>query len=99
MGLGVVGSGKAGEAPTMCLAVPGEILEILDEDPLTRRGRVRFGGIVKEVHLACVPEARVGDYVLVHVGVAISRIREEEAKEVFRYLEELGELQDWEDRS
>ncbi|MFH1566855.1 MAG: HypC/HybG/HupF family hydrogenase formation chaperone, partial [Gemmatimonadota bacterium] len=52
----------------MCLAVPGKLLEITDADPVTRTGRVSFGGVVKEVNLACVPEARVGDYVTVHVG-------------------------------
>jgi hydrogenase expression/formation protein HypC len=56
----------------MCLAVPGQILSIQGED-LERTGKVSFGGVVKEVNLACVPEARVGDYVVVHVGFALSR--------------------------
>jgi hydrogenase expression/formation protein HypC len=76
----------------MCLAVPGEVLEITCEEPLTRQGRVRFGGVVREVNLACVPEAVVGDYVLVHVGLAISTVDPEEAQRTLRYLEELGEL-------
>ena len=62
---------------------------------MTRAGRVRFGGIVKEVNLACVPEAGVGDYVIVHVGFAISKLDEAEARRVFEYLEQmdaLGEL-------
>lgn len=63
----------------MCLAVPGEILNIEGADPLMRQGRVAFGGIVKRVNLAYVPEARAGDYVLVHAGFAIAVIDEEEA--------------------
>jgi hydrogenase expression/formation protein HypC len=76
----------------MCLAIPGKILEILGEDPLTRSGRVSFGGVVKEVNLACVPEATLGDYVIVHVGFAISKLDEEEARQVFQYLDKLNEL-------
>lgn len=76
----------------MCLAIPGEILEIQGEDPLLRTARVRFGAIVKEIHLAFTPEARVGDYVLVHVGFALSIIDEKAADEVFDYLEEIGEI-------
>jgi hydrogenase expression/formation protein HypC len=73
----------------MCLAVPGQILEIRDEQPVIRVGRVRFGGIVKDVNLAFVPEAQQGDYVLVHVGFAITRIDEAEASRVFAYLKEI----------
>jgi hydrogenase expression/formation protein HypC len=76
----------------MCLAVPGKILEITDDEPLTRRGRVDFGGILKEVNLALVPEANVGDYVMVHVGIAISVVDEAEARQVFEYLKQMGEL-------
>ncbi len=76
----------------MCLAVPGKIISTNgDDEPLTRTGRVSFGGVVKEVNLAYVPEARVGDYVIVHVGFAISRVDEAEAKQVFKYLQEIGE--------
>ncbi len=81
----------------MCLAVPGQILSVSDDDPLLRPGRVSFGGLVREVSLACVPEAQVGDYVLVHVGFAISRLDPAEAQRVFEALdsleveEELGE--------
>ncbi len=74
----------------MCLAVPGKVESIEGDDPLLLTGKVNFGGIVKSVHLGCVPEARVGDYVLVHVGVALSTIDEEEAEEVFRYLQQMG---------
>jgi hydrogenase expression/formation protein HypC len=76
----------------MCLAIPGKLLSIQGEDPLLKTGRVDFGGIVKEVNLGCVPEARVGDYVLVHVGVAISTIDEAEAAQVFDYLRQMGDL-------
>ena len=76
----------------MCLAVPGQIISIDQGDELLRVGRVNFGGIVKEVNLACVPEADVGDYVLVHVGTAISTIDKQEADQVFDYLRQMGDL-------
>jgi hydrogenase expression/formation protein HypC len=76
----------------MCLAVPGQIISISEGEPLERSGRVSFGGIVKEVSLAYVPEARVGDYVIVHVGFALSIVDAEEASKVFEYLEQMGEL-------
>ena len=76
----------------MCLAVPGRILAIEGDDPVLRTGRVDFAGIVKTVNLAFVPEAQVGDYVLVHVGFAISVVDEEEAKQVFEYLRQMGDL-------
>jgi hydrogenase expression/formation protein HypC len=64
----------------MCLAIPGQLLEVKEtEDPFFRTGRVSFEGIVKEIQLACTPEARLGDYVLVHVGFAIAVIDEAEA--------------------
>jgi hydrogenase expression/formation protein HypC len=75
----------------MCLAVPGKIMSVVGED-LARQARVDFGGVLKEVNLAYVPEAKVGDYVLVHVGFAISVVDEEEAGKVFGYLKEMGEL-------
>ncbi len=64
----------------MCLAVPGQVLDIAGADVLTRSARVAFGGIVKQVALAFTPEARVGDYVLVHAGVAIAVLDEAEAQ-------------------
>jgi len=76
----------------MCLAVPGRILEIDGQDPLLRSGRVDFAGIVKRVNLSYVPAAHVGDYVLVHVGFAISTVDADEAARVFSYLEEMGDL-------
>ncbi|MBM3290775.1 MAG: HypC/HybG/HupF family hydrogenase formation chaperone [Candidatus Hydrogenedentes bacterium] len=78
----------------MCLAVPGEVVSIDDVDPLMRAARVSFGGIVKEVSLALLPDARTGDYVLVHAGVGIGVIDAEEAERVFTYLEELGAVEE-----
>ncbi len=78
----------------MCLAIPARIDEISEDDPLLRTGSVDFGGIVKRVSLVCVPDACVGDYVLVHVGMAISVIDQEEAEKLWSYLEELGERLD-----
>lgn len=75
----------------MCLAIPGKVLEVRGDDPLLRTGRVQFGGIIKEINLAFTPEVKIGDYVLVHVGFAISIIDEREAGRVFEYLEEMGE--------
>jgi hydrogenase expression/formation protein HypC len=76
----------------MCLAVPGKIMSI-DEtspDPLLRVGKVSFGGILKEVSLAYVPEAKLGDYVIVHVGFAISTLDEQEAERVFEDLQQIA---------
>jgi hydrogenase expression/formation protein HypC len=81
----------------MCLAIPGKITTISGQDPLTRTGKVDFGGILKEVSLAYVPEAEVGDYVIVHVGFAISRVEAEEANKVFEYLREMEELSELEE--
>ncbi len=79
----------------MCLAVPGKILHISGED-FARMARVSFGGIVKEVSLAYVPEARGGQYVLVHVGFAISVVDEVEAMRTFEILKQMGELEELE---
>ncbi|HTL57258.1 MAG TPA: HypC/HybG/HupF family hydrogenase formation chaperone [Candidatus Limnocylindrales bacterium] len=76
----------------MCLAIPGKIVSINGDDPLTRMGKVDFGGVLKEASLAYVPEANVGDYVIVHVGFAISRLDEQEATKVFEYLNEMEDL-------
>jgi len=75
----------------MCLAVPGMIVSVSGED-INREARVDFGEVFKTVNLAFVPEAEVGDYVMVHVGMAISVVDEEEAKKVFGYLKEMNEL-------
>ena len=81
----------------MCLAIPGKIESISGDDPLTRMGKVNFGGILKEVSLAYVPEAKVGDYVIVHVGFALSRVDEDEAQKVFEYLKQMEELSELDD--
>lgn len=78
----------------MCLAIPGKVASIQGDDSLTRMGKVDFGGVLKDASLAYVPEAEVGDYVIVHAGFAISRLDEEEANQVFEYLREMGELGD-----
>ncbi len=76
----------------MCLAIPGEIRSVSGETPLDRSGIVRFGEIEREASLAFVPEAVIGDYVLVHAGVAITVVRPEEARRVFEYLDQIGEV-------
>lgn len=83
----------------MCLGIPGRILEISDaapEDPM-RMGKVEFSGISRDICLAYLPEVQVGDWVLVHVGFAISKIDEEEASEIFSYIEQIGELSEMQD--
>lgn len=75
----------------MCLAIPGKILSITGEE-VARLARVDFGGIVREVNLCYVPEANVGNYVIVHVGFALSVVDEAEANRVFEYLKEMGEF-------
>ena len=75
----------------MCLAVPGKILEFFDRESV-RMARVEFGGIVREVCMQCIEDARLGDYVLVHVGFAISKIDEAEAARTYQLLEEMGQL-------
>ena len=77
----------------MCLAIPGKIKSVeYQYGGLVRMARVAFGGIIKEASLDMVPNAKVDDYVLVHVGVAISIVDEEEAEKTFAYLREIGEL-------
>jgi hydrogenase expression/formation protein HypC len=79
----------------MCLAIPGKIVSISNQlDETFRYGKVSFGGIIKEVNLCMVPGAAIGDYVLVHVGVAISVIDEAEAQETFDYLKQIGEVEE-----
>ena len=77
----------------MCLAVPGQVETIYDADG-TRMGRVNFGGVVKEVCLAYVPDIRVGEYTIVHVGFAISRIDEAAAQQTLKTFEEMGLLEE-----
>lgn len=76
----------------MCLAIPGKVESITSDDPITRMGCVNFGGVFKEASLAYVPEVQVGDYVIVHVGFALSKVDEAEAQKVFEYLRQMDEL-------
>lgn len=79
----------------MCLAIPGKLLSISGQlDETFRFGKVSFGGIMKQVNLCMVPEAEIGDFVLVHAGVAISIVDEEEAAKTFSYLKEMGEVEE-----
>lgn len=82
----------------MCLGIPGKIISVAGDDPLYRMGKVDFGGILKEISLAYVPEAQIGDYAIVHAGFAISLVDEEEARQVFEYLKEMGELAELDSR-
>jgi len=76
----------------MCLGVPGKVVTIEPNELGMTTGTVSFGGILKEICLAYIPDVEVGDYVLVHVGFALSKINEEEARQVFEILKEMGEL-------
>ncbi len=76
----------------MCLAVPGKVISISGDEPLYRTGKVDFGGIIKEVSLAYIPDVQIGEYVIVHVGVALSKVDAAEAEQVFEYLAQMGEL-------
>jgi hydrogenase expression/formation protein HypC len=76
----------------MCLAVPGQILSVAGDEPLLRTAKVDFGGVIKDVSLAYVPEAKIGDYVIVHVGVALNTVEEEEARRTLEYLRQMDEL-------
>ncbi|HQU59277.1 MAG: HypC/HybG/HupF family hydrogenase formation chaperone [Phaeodactylibacter sp.] len=78
----------------MCLAIPGRIQSIDSSDAPIRRAKVAFGSILKEAWLDMLPEASVGDYVLVHAGVAINLVNESEAQKAFDYLERYGGLDD-----
>ena len=81
----------------MCLGIPGRVVSIEAESADLAMGTVDFGGVTKEICLACVPEVEVGDHVIVHAGFAISKIDEREAGEVFRMLEEIAETSEQED--
>ncbi len=79
----------------MCLAIPGKIVEIIAElDEIFRTAKVDFEGISREVNLSMVPEAKIGDYVLVHTGLAISIVDEEEARITFDFLKKMGGVED-----
>ncbi len=77
----------------MCLAIPGKVITINKQsDDTFRNAKVSFGGIIKEVNISMVPDAKEGDYVLVHVGLAISVVNEEEALKTFEYIHKMGEV-------
>ncbi len=78
----------------MCLAVPGQIISIEGDEPLSRTARVSFSGVVKEVSLAYVPEAKISDYVIVHVGFALNVIDENEARQTLEYIREMDSIAD-----
>ena len=78
----------------MCLGVPGQVVEVRRDELGMHMGRVRFGGIAKEVCLAYVPDAQPGDWVLVHVGFALSKLDEDEARRTFDLLAESGETRE-----
>jgi len=80
----------------MCLAVPGKIVQIEELAFPHRKGKINFEGILKEVNLSYVPEAKIGDYVIVHVGFAISILDEKEARRVFEYLKLMNEIKELE---
>jgi len=76
----------------MCLAVPGKVVSIDESNPELRMAKVDFSGIMKEVSVQWLPEVKVGDYVLSHVGMALNILNEEEAMETLQLLRELGEI-------
>jgi len=73
----------------MCLAIPGKVIEIGESPEWLRTGKVDFGGVIKDVSLALVPEVAIGDYVIVHVGMALAKVAEDEAQKVFSYLRQM----------
>ena len=83
----------------MCLGVPGQVVEVVHNEIGIAMGKVDFSGVLKEVCLAYTPEVEVGEWVVVHVGFAISKIDEAEAKKVFEYLAEIGELLELQDEA
>jgi hydrogenase expression/formation protein HypC len=77
----------------MCLAVPGKIVSISGDEPLNRRGKVSFGGVVKEVSLAYLPEVEVGEYVVVHVGFALSKVDEKAAEQTLKDFAAMSKME------
>ena len=79
----------------MCLAIPGKVVRLLESDPLLAVAEVQFGGVTRPCHMACVPEVRLGDYVLVHAGVAIAIVDKDEAARVLAELASLPDEAEW----
>ncbi len=77
----------------MCLAIPGKVISIDDSNPDLRMARVSFSGVMKDICVQWVPEVKIGDYILAHVGMALNILNEEEAMETLRLLRELGEME------
>lgn len=76
----------------MCLAIPGKVISIGDEEQLFKMGRVSFGGLIKQVSLAYVPKAKIGDYVIVHAGFALSILDQDEAEQTLNYIQQLDTI-------
>ena len=76
----------------MCLAIPGLVQKVQGDDPMNRTAKVSFSGLVRDVNLAFVPDAKVGDYVLVHVGMALNKVDPEEAQKIIEDLKLVEEL-------
>lgn len=83
----------------MCLAIPGKVIEIGHREDEMIMGRVSFEGLEKEVCLSYVPDVKIGDYVIVHVGFALNKIDDDEALRVFDYLEQMGETEEIKSKS
>jgi hydrogenase expression/formation protein HypC len=81
----------------MCLAIPGRVEALTGDDAITRSGRVSFGGVARDVSMVFVPQAAVGDYVLVHVGFALDIIDPDEAEKTLALLEEMGGLDEFDE--
>ena len=81
----------------MCLAIPGKVTRWIDTDPLLATAAVEFGGVVRTCHMACVPQARVGDYVVVHAGVAIAILDTHQAEQALAELASLASEAEWPD--
>ncbi len=79
----------------MCLAVPGKVVRWLDHDPICALAEVEFAGVTRRCHMACVPDAKIDEYVIVHAGVAISQVDAAEAQRVLAELASLPEVDDW----
>ena len=82
----------------MCLGIPGKVVQWIEREAPFAQAEVEFDGVRRVCHMACVTEAEEGDYVIVHAGIAISRIDPDEAQRVFEELKALGDDDGWQDR-
>lgn len=76
----------------MCLAVPGKIISIDESNPELRMAKVNFGGVNKDICIQWVPDVKVGEYILAHVGFALNKVDEKDAEETIRILKEMGDI-------